>query len=147
MSNIPPRRRVTFGFDENGSFLTTRYTYPYEYETSHPINIVNNTGNTDDNSHTFMYRVRFIRNTLKDLQKKTPTSLPLKVFMKEINKLAKITDEELEDEEALDDLHKQMLSHGIDVDAPIKASVQDDTKILCKRIKKIKIDKVLSSSV
>ena len=148
MSNMPLRRRsVTFSFDENGSFLTTRYTYLYEYETSHPINIVNNTGNIDDNSHTFMYRVRIVRNALKALQKKTPSSLPLKVFMKEIDKLAKITNEEIEDEETLDDLQKQMLAYDIDIDAPIKPSVQDDTKILCKSIKKIKIDKSFSSSV
>jgi len=143
----PLRRSVTFGFDKNGSFLTTRYIYPYEYETPILINIINNTGNTHDNSHTFMYRVRIVRNALKDLQKKTPSSLPLKVFMKEINKLAKITNEEIEDEETLDDLQKQMLVYGIDIDDLIKPSLQDDTKILCNRIKNIKIEKALSSSV
>ena len=142
-----PRRTVTFGFDENGSFLTTRHIYPYEHTTAMTINIVNDTGNINDITHTFHYRVLKVRETLKSIQRNKPTSLPLKIFINKINLLAQISDEEIEHEESLEDIEKEMNEWGFVTDNIVNLTIQDDINCVNKVFIRVKNDKHISSSV
>jgi hypothetical protein len=71
---------VSWAFDENGSFKITKYVYPHELETPNIVNIVNDSGDENDLSHTFKVRIEKLYDKIKDIRKEKEPLISFKLY-------------------------------------------------------------------
>ena len=100
------KKCVTWKFDENGSFYITKHTYPLEVVTPVQLTITNNSGDIEDKTHLFNNRVEKIIDAIKIKLNVKTKRLLLKLLLKDLDELNKITYDklEIEHEEQLDEL-------------------------------------------
>jgi hypothetical protein len=100
------KKCVTWKFDSNGSFYITKHIYPLEIVTPVQLTITNNSGDIEDKAHLFNNRVERLIDTIKIKLNVKTKRLLLKLILKDLDELNKITNDklEIEHEDRLDEL-------------------------------------------
>ena len=100
------KKCVTWRFDSNGSFYITKHIYPLEVITPIQLTITNNSRDIENKSHLFNNRVEKIIDIIKIKMNVKTKRLLLKLLLKDLDELNKITIDklEIEHEDRLDEL-------------------------------------------